>query len=328
MLNLTQVPAPRVPLVDSSSGLVSTEWFRYFNGLYAIVGENQNTIQPANGGTGVSAIPVNGQLLIGNGAGYTLNTLTPGAGIGVTNAAGSITLANTGVLSWSGGATGLTPATPTVGNVTLSGLLNVASGGTGQSSYTNGQLLIGNTTGNTLGKATLTAGSGIAITNGPASVTIASDKAYGSFYDTTTQSAAALTIKAITFNSTELSNDVSIGTPTSRFVVARAGIYNIQFSAEISNPSAAIDDVTIWLRQNGVDLANSAGIVGSPPKHGAINGHTIVGWNYILQAAANDYFELYWITDNGTTQILTYPASTVAPIHPQAPSMILTVQQV
>ena len=328
MLNLTQVPAPRVPLVDGRTGLVSTEWFRFFNGLYAIVGENQNTIQPANGGTGVSAIPVNGQLLIGNGAGYTLNTLTPGAGIGVTNAAGSITLANTGVLSWSGGATGLTPATPTVGNVTLSGLLNVASGGTGQSSYTNGQLLIGNTTGNTLGKATLTAGSGIAITNGPASVTIASDKAYGSFYDTTTQSAAALTIKAITFNSTELSNDVSIGTPTSRFVVARAGIYNIQFSAEISNPSAAIDDVTIWLRQNGVDLANSAGIVGSPPKHGAINGHTIVGWNYILQAAANDYFELYWITDNGTTQILTYPASTVAPIHPQAPSMILTVQQV
>ena len=328
MLNLTQVPAPRVPLVDSSSGLVSTEWFRYFNGLYAIVGENQNTIQPVNGGTGVSAIPANGQLLIGNAAGYTLNTLTPGAGIGVTNAAGSITLANTGVLSWSGGATGLTPATPTTGNVTLSGLLNVASGGTGQSSYTNGQLLIGNTSGNTLGKSTLTAGSGIAITNGAASITIASDKAYGSFYDTTTQSAAALTIKAITFNSTELSYGVSIGTPTSRFVVAKAGIYNIQFSAEISNPSAAIDDVTIWLRQNGVDLTNSAGIVGSPPKHGAINGHTVIGWNYILQAAANDYFELYWITDNGTTQILTYPASTVAPIHPQAPSMILTVQQV
>ena len=328
MLNLTQVPAPRVPLVDGRTGLVSTEWFRYFNGLYAIVGENQNTIQPVNGGTGVSAIPANGQLLIGNAAGYTLNTLTPGVGIGVTNAAGSITLANTGVLSWSGGATGLTPATPTTGNVTLSGLLNVASGGTGQSTYTNGQLLIGNTTGNTLGKSTLTAGSGIAITNGAASITIASDKAYGSFYDTTTQSAAALTIKAITFNSTELSYGVSIGTPTSRFVVAKAGIYNIQFSAEISNPSAAIDDVTIWLRQNGVDLTNSAGIVGSPPKHGAINGHTIIGWNYILQAAANDYFELYWITDNGTTQILTYPASTVAPIHPQAPSMILTVQQV
>ena len=325
MLKLTQVPAPRVPIIDNTTSLVSTEWFRYFNGLYAIVGENQNTIQPANGGTGLSTIPTNGQLLIGNAVGYTLNTLTPGAGIGVTNGAGTIAVANTGVLSWSGGVTGLTPATPTTGNVSLSGLLNVVSGGTGQSSYTNGQLLIGNTTGNTLGKATLTAGSGIAITNGAAAITIASDKAYGSFYDTTTQSAAALTATAITFNSTELSYDVAIGTPTSRFVVTRAGIYNIQFSAEISNPSAAIDDVTIWIRQNGVNLANSAGIVGTPPKHGGVNGHTIIGWNYILQAAANDYFELYWITDNGTTQILTYPASAS---HPQAPSMILTVQQV
>lgn len=328
MLDLTQVPAPRVPLIDGNTGLVASEWFRFFNGLYSVVGANQNVIQPANGGTGLSTLPAIGQLLIGNGTGYALNTLTPGAGISVTNAAGSITLANTGVLSWSGGSTGLTPATATTGAVTLSGLLNVATGGTGQSTYTNGQLLIGNTTGNTLGKATLTAGSGIAITNGAASVTIASDKAYGSFYDTTTQTAAALTATSITFNSTDLSYDVSIGSPTSRIVVARAGFYNIQFSAEISNPSAAIDDVTIWIRQNGVDVANSAGIVGTPAKHGAVNGHTIIGWNYILQAAANDYFQLYWITDSGTTQILTYPASVVAPIHPQAPSMILTVQQV
>jgi hypothetical protein len=325
MLNLTQVPAPRVPLVDSNTGLVSTEWFRFFNGLYAIVGENQNTIQPVNGGTGLSAIPTNGQLLIGNATGYTLNTLTPGAGISITNGAGSITLANAGVSSWSGGTTGLTPAAPTTGNVTLSGLLNVASGGTGQSTYTNGQLLIGNTTGNTLGKATLTAGSGIAITNGAASVTIASDKAYGSFYDTTTQSGVALTATAITFNSTSLSYNVAIGSPTSRIVVTRAGIYNLQFSAQISNPSASIDDVTIWVRQNGVNIADSAGIVGTPEKHGGIDGHTVIGWNYILQAAANDYFELYWITDSGTTQLLTYPASAS---HPQAPSMILTVQQV
>jgi hypothetical protein len=325
MLNLTQVPAPRVPLVDERTGLVSTQWFRFFNGLYAIVGENQNTLQPVNGGTGLSTIPTNGQLLIGNAVGYTLNTLTPGAGIGVTNGAGTIALANTGVLSWSGGVTGLTPAAPTTGNVTLSGLLNVASGGTGQSTYTNGQLLIGNTTGNTLGKATLTAGSGIAITNGAASVTIASDKAYGSFYDTTTQSGVALTATAITFNSTSLSYNVAIGSPTSRIVVTRAGIYNIQFSAQISNPTASIDDVTIWIRQNGVNIADSAGIVGTPEKHGAINGHTVIGWNYVLQAAANDYFELYWITDSGTTQLLTYPASAS---HPQAPSMILTVQQV
>jgi hypothetical protein len=51
--------------------------------------------------------------------------------------------------------------------------ISVLQGGTGQTSYTNGQLLIGNTTGNTLTKSTLTAGAGISITNGTGSITIA-----------------------------------------------------------------------------------------------------------------------------------------------------------
>jgi hypothetical protein len=55
----------------------------------------------------------------------------------------------------------------------VNGTLPVANGGTGQTSYTNGQLLIGNNTGNTLTKATLTAGTGISITNGPGTITIA-----------------------------------------------------------------------------------------------------------------------------------------------------------
>lgn len=55
----------------------------------------------------------------------------------------------------------------------VTGILGVANGGTGQSVFTNGQLLIGNTTGNTLTKATLTAGSGISITNGAGSISIA-----------------------------------------------------------------------------------------------------------------------------------------------------------
>ena len=54
----------------------------------------------------------------------------------------------------------------------LTATVPVVDGGTGQSSYTNGQLLIGNTTGNTLTKSTLTAGSGISITNGAGSITI------------------------------------------------------------------------------------------------------------------------------------------------------------
>lgn len=61
-----------------------------------------------------------------------------------------------------------------------SGTLGVTNGGTGQTSYTDGQLLIGNSTGNTLTKATLTAGSGISITNGAGSITIAATGGGGS----------------------------------------------------------------------------------------------------------------------------------------------------
>ena len=55
----------------------------------------------------------------------------------------------------------------------VTGILPVVNGGTGQSVYTDGQLLIGNTTGNTLTKATLTAGANVTITNGNGSITIA-----------------------------------------------------------------------------------------------------------------------------------------------------------
>lgn len=71
------------------------------------------------------------------------------------------------------GTTGLTPNSATSGAVTVAGTLAVANGGTGQTSYTDGQLLIGNTATGGLSKATLTAGSNVTITNGNGSITIA-----------------------------------------------------------------------------------------------------------------------------------------------------------
>jgi hypothetical protein len=67
----------------------------------------------------------------------------------------------------------------TSGGQLSTGDLAVADGGTGQGSYTNGQLLIGNTTGNTLAKATITAGTGISVTNGASAITIANTQSAG-----------------------------------------------------------------------------------------------------------------------------------------------------
>jgi len=104
------------------------------------------TIGVAYGGTGNTATPTNGQLLIGNGSGYTLNTLTAGTNVSISNTAGGITISATPAaggtvtsVSASGGTTGLTfsgsPIT-TSGTLTLSGTLVVSNGGTGATTLT------------------------------------------------------------------------------------------------------------------------------------------------------------------------------------------------
>lgn len=90
-----------------------------------------------SGGTGLLAVPTNGQILIGNGTNYTLASLTAGANITITPGAGSITIAAasaSGVLTISGGTTGLTYTGTTA--ITTGGTLAVANGGTGVTSST------------------------------------------------------------------------------------------------------------------------------------------------------------------------------------------------
>ena len=92
--NITQIPAPRVPLLNAQTGAVSMEWFLWFNNVYTITGGGIGVTPVINGGTGLGTIPTNGQLLIGNGTGYALGTLTASTGITVTNGAGTITVTN------------------------------------------------------------------------------------------------------------------------------------------------------------------------------------------------------------------------------------------
>lgn len=147
---------------------------------------------------------------------------------------------------------------------------------------------------------------------------------YGSFYDTSVQSAAANTATAVTWDSTIVSNGVHIGTPSSRLVFTVAGTYNMEFSLQFSNSGAAADDVTVWLRQNGVDIPDSCGFVSVVSKHGSADGHMIVSWNEYLTVAAGDYIEMYWATALGTDTIETYPAQTTPFPRPRIPSAAIT----
>lgn len=141
---------------------------------------------------------------------------------------------------------------------------------------------------------------------------------YGAFHDTTTQTAAATgTAYAVTFNSTDLSNDVSIGSPTSKIVVANAGVYNFQFSLQLDKSSGAAGHTYIWARVNGVDVPYSASEV-------AIQGTTaeaIPAWNFVLSMNATDYFQLMFSVDDTNIQLKAVAAA--APV-PAIPSAILT----
>ena len=105
---------------------------------------NGSPIGIAYGGTGVSTTPTNGQLLIGNGTGYTLSTITGSTGLSVSNGAGAITLTNTGVTS-------------AVASTGIS-----VSGATGAVTFTN------------TGVTSLTAGSNITLSGSTGAVTISS----------------------------------------------------------------------------------------------------------------------------------------------------------
>ena len=128
----------------------------------------------------------------------------------------------------------------------------------------------------------------------------------------------------IPFDTTDASNGVSIdGTDPSKVVAATAGYYNIQFSAQLLNFTSSDDNVTFWFRQNGTDVAYSAGIQAVPSKHGSSPGAAIVSWNLVLPLNANDYVQLVYASESGNTVCATYPAGTL-PTHPVSPSVILT----
>jgi hypothetical protein len=137
---------PYSPFLDENTGRPSQAWLQWLMNPSVISISSGSALGVTSGGTGLTTIPTNGQLLIGNGTGYTLNTLGFGSGISVTNGSGTITIGNTGVLSFSAGTTGLTPSTATTGAVTLAGILKAVNGGTGFGSYAIGDLLYANTT--------------------------------------------------------------------------------------------------------------------------------------------------------------------------------------
>jgi hypothetical protein len=151
---------------------------------------------------------------------------------------------------------------------------------------------------------------------------------YGAFQDSTDQTAAnTTTAYAVTLNTTDFSNGIYVSN-SSRINVRNYGIYNLQFSIQFKNTTNDGQDVDVWFRKNGTNIANSNSRFHLPArKSGGDPSHLIAALNFFLELQANDYVEVMWrVTDTGVS-IEHFDTST-SPTRPAVPSAIVTMTYV
>ena len=147
-------------------------------------------------------------------------------------------------------------------------------------------------------------------------------KAYGSFFDTTTQSGSADTAYVIKHNTTDFGSGVSIVSNT-RITMAEAGVYTIISTQQFVHTQGSAVTITGWLRKNGTDVSNS----GTDLRLKGNNAKDLYAINYFVSASAGDYYELIWSPTDSDTEI-QYTAARTSPTRPAVPSVITTVNRV
>lgn len=147
--------------------------------------------------------------------------------------------------------------------------------------------------------------------------------ASGAFHDQTTFGPySANSEQALSYQTTDWASDVRIaGINHSQITFDRDGKFNIQFSSQFHVTSGGAI-VYIWLKKNGTTVPWS----GTRFDITANNPYAVAAWNWFVDAAANDYYEIFWSTPAATVKVeaitgLTGTKGTV-------PSNILTVNQV
>jgi len=148
-------------------------------------------------------------------------------------------------------------------------------------------------------------------------------KAYGAWFDTTTQTnPVADTRRFMQLNTQSLTDSITLVSGT-RVVIPTSGIYDIEFSAQLQTSSGKVD-FDIWLIKNNVDVPWSNGRVEAEANTAAA---TIANWNYLVEGVPGDNFQIGWSSPSTNAQLPAISGLT-NPVRPDIPSVILTVEQV
>lgn len=152
--------------------------------------------------------------------------------------------------------------------------------------------------------------------------TIEQQKYYGEFTKTSDQSPAVVnTAYALTFDSTEVAEGISIGSPASRIVVVQSGLYQFDATIQISSSNSNAKTVWLWFRKNGTDIANTARL----STININNGYTAASMAEFFSLAAGDYIEIMFAADDTAITVDNVAATAFAPA---APAIVLAVSQV
>lgn len=148
---------------------------------------------------------------------------------------------------------------------------------------------------------------------------------FGSFSSSVSQTAALInTAYPITLNHSDIEAGVVRDTVnTSRLKVLRAGLYNVQFSLQVTKSSSSQGFIYIWPKVNGQPVANTATKV-------AIDGNgtcIVPAWNFLFSLNKDDYVELFWSVTDTSISLLAAPANANPLLWPATPSAIVSVTQ-
>lgn len=148
---------------------------------------------------------------------------------------------------------------------------------------------------------------------------------YGTLISTSDQTAASTTAAyPITYSSVGAGSGVTYQSG-SQIKVTHAGVYNLQFSLQLVSTANEPYEVDVWLRKNGVDVANTNSVFFVPAKKSsAVSGHLIAALNHFVEIGETDYVELVWHTASTDVTIEHLPAKT-GPVIPATPSVIVTL---
>jgi hypothetical protein len=133
----------------------------------------------------------------------------------------------------------------------------------------------------------------------------------------------ANTINAMTLNATDWQTGIILQNG-SQIKMTNAGKYNITFSAQMHQTNSS-SLTNIWIAKNGTAMAQTNTKVATT----ANNPYTVAAWNFFVNAAAGDYYQIMWSSDSNHTVLESEAATGSGPtLHPEIPSVIVTVNQV